>query len=362
MRKIRLLIVDDSVMVRRRVSEVLSNDPALEVAGVAANGQIALAKIAQVNPDLVILDVEMPEMDGLETLAAIRKTYPNLPTIMFSAFTERGATATLEALSLGAKDYVTKPFQMGSIEAANQHLRQELIPKIKVFCGESIETTTLNSDRDLKTSSINQQLTYRKRAIRNPKPIEAIAIGVSTGGPNALAAILPQFRADFPVPILIVQHIPPMFSQRLATRLNARCQIPVIEGFDGAKLEPGTAYIAPGDFHMSVDRLGSIVQLRIHQSPPENSCRPAVDVLFRSVAQTYGAGALAVVLTGMGHDGLRGCEGIRSAGGQIFVQDKASSVVWGMPGFVAKAGLADKMLPLDQIAAEILRSVANCIQ
>ncbi|MEC4892359.1 MAG: chemotaxis response regulator protein-glutamate methylesterase [Oscillatoria sp. PMC 1051.18] len=352
MRKIRLLIVDDSVVVRRRVSEVLANDPALEIAGVAANGQIALAKIPQVKPDLVILDLEMPEMDGLETLAAIRQTYPHLPTIMFSAFTEKGASATLEALSLGAKDYVTKPFKMGSMEAANQHLRQELIPKIKVFCADQLKTYQPSWNRKFKVT--NRQL---KASIRKLNSGKIVAIGVSTGGPNALATILPEFPADFPVPIVIVQHMPPIFTKRLAARLTAQSQIPVLEGFDGAKLEPGKAWIAPGDFHITVERQGAIAQLRTNQDSPENSCRPAVDVLFRSVADIYGAGVLAIVLTGMGQDGFRGCESIHEAGGQIFVQDEDSSVVWGMPGIVAKAGLADRVLSLEQIATEIMTSV-----
>jgi two-component system chemotaxis response regulator CheB len=184
-----------------------------------------------------------------------------------------------------------------------------------------------------------------------------VAIGVSTGGPNALAAILPQFPADFPVPIVIVQHMPPLFTQSLAQRLTVKCNIPVAEGFEGATLQAGQAWIAPGDYHMIVERSDHTVRLRTHQEPPVNSCRPAVDVLFRSVAQTYGGATLAVVLTGMGQDGFRGCECIQKAGGQILVQDQASSVVWGMPGFVAKAGLADKVLPLEQIATEIMRAV-----
>ena len=351
MRKIRLLIVDDAVLVRRRVSEVLSDDPDLEVVGVAANGQIALAKISHLNPDLVVLDLEMPEMDGLETLAALRKTHPSLPVILFSAFTERGAAATLEALALGAKDYVTKPSQMGSAEVANLHLRQQLIPKIKIFCADIIKQhqeviTPLSTTRSDPPLS---RLLHKR--------VEVVAIGVSTGGPNALAAILPQFPADFPVPIVIVQHMPPLFTQSLAQRLTVKCNIPVAEGFEGATLEAGRAWIAPGDYHMIVERSDRTVRLRTHQEPPVNSCRPAVDVLFRSVAQTYGGATLAVVLTGMGQDGFRGCECIQKAGGQILVQDQASSVVWGMPGFVAKAGLADKVLPLEQIATEILRAV-----
>ena len=346
MSKIRILVVDDSVLVRRIVSNLLDDDPALEVVGVAANGKIALAKISQVNPDLIILDLEMPEMDGLETLAAIRKQDKNLPVIMFSALTEIGATATLDALALGATDYVTKPQTMKSKEEALEHIREQLIPKIKIFCGRN------NNNR------IKIQPTNKKQLTTNlPSKIEVVAIGVSTGGPNALDAILPQLPANFPVPIVIVQHMPPVFTQRLAERLSQKCKIKVLEGFSAGILEPGIAWIAPGNFHMVVEKNSTSVQLFTHQEPPENSCRPSVDVLFRSVAKIYGRGTLGVVLTGMGQDGLQGCKCIQEVGGQIIVQDEATSVVWGMPGIVANSGLADRIVPLDQMASEIIRRV-----
>jgi two-component system chemotaxis response regulator CheB len=182
-----------------------------------------------------------------------------------------------------------------------------------------------------------------------------VAIGVSTGGPNALAALVPALPGDFPVPVVIVQHMPPMFTRLLAERLNTQSKLKVVEGQAGMALQAGTVYIAPGDFHMELQPSGMSVLLRLVQTPPENSCRPAVDVLFRSVARTYGARVLGVILTGMGQDGLRGCETIHEAGGRVVVQDEATSIVWGMPGFVARAGLAEKVLPLDTIAAEIVR-------
>lgn len=362
MRKIRVLIVDDAVVVRKMVGEVLSADPALEVVGAAANGRIGLAKIPQVNPDLVTLDVEMPEMDGLQTLAALRKTYPRLPVIMFSTLTARGAVATLDALSLGANDYVTKPANVGSVAVGMQRIREDLIPRIKALCPGIVgmERPSLPS---LQTLPSETRLPSRPRSSieqvsHSPRPrVDIVAIGVSTGGPNALAELLPQLPADFPVPVVIVQHMPPLFTKLLAERLAAKSAIQVKEGVAGAFLQPGHAWVAPGDFHMVVARDAAAVRLQMHQDPPENSCRPAVDVLFRSVAKLYGAGALAVVLTGMGQDGLRGCEEIRESGGQILAQDEASSVVWGMPGFVARAGLADKILPLEQIANEITRRV-----
>lgn len=363
MSKIKILVVDDSVVVRRLVTNVLDGDPDLEVVGVAANGKIALAKISQVHPDLIVLDVEMPEMNGLETLAAIRKQDKNIPVIMFSALTELGATATLEALSLGATDYVTKPSNMKSKEAAIQNVREQLIPKIKVFCKsiirEKMESIKLETkDRStIKTIELKPRLFVNKLAVNIQPKVEVVAVGVSTGGPNALETILREFPANFRVPIAIVQHMPPVFTKRLAERLTQKCQIRVEEGVTGSILEPGVAWIAPGDYHMVLEKHGLRVQIRTNQEAPENSCRPAVDVLFRSAAKIYGAGVLGVVLTGMGQDGLHGCERIREAGGQIVVQDEASSVVWGMPGIVANSNLADRVVSLQQMAREIIDRV-----
>ncbi|HBB31502.1 MAG TPA: chemotaxis response regulator protein-glutamate methylesterase [Cyanobacteria bacterium UBA8803] len=359
MPKIRILVVDDSVVVRRMVSNILDGDPALEVVATAANGHIALAKIPQVNPDLILLDVEMPEMDGLQTLAAIRKQDKYLPVIMFSALTELGAAATLDALTLGATDYVTKPHNMKSKEEALQHIQKQLIPKIKIFGGSTGRIGEIQT-ANVKRQNFNiPSAIYTPSQIPNPKSqIDIVAIGVSTGGPNALETVLRQFPANFPVPIAIVQHMPPVFTKRLAERLGQKCQIRVAEGYTSGILEPGLAWIAPGDYHMVVERQGTSVKLRTHQEPPENSCRPAVDVLFRSVAKTYGAGTLAVVLTGMGQDGWHGCQYIREVGGQVIVQDEATSVVWGMPGIVANSGLAERVVPLDEIASEIMSRVS----
>lgn len=355
MSKIRVLIVDDSVVVRRIVSDVLVADPDLEVAGTAANGRIALAKIPQVNPDVITLDVEMPEMDGLETVAAVRRQYPRLPVIMFSTLTQRGAATTLDALTLGASDYVTKPANVGSVAAAQQSLREQLIPKIKGLCGRS-ETSALN----LRKACINPSpLAPRVRLTGTQSPVDIVAIGVSTGGPNALAALVPGFPPDFPVPIVIVQHMPPVFTRLLADRLCALSHLNIGEAVSDEEVCAGRVYVAPGNYHMIVKRARSSVRIATHQEPPENSCRPAVDVLFRSVVDIYGAASLGVILTGMGQDGLRGCEQIREAGGQIIAQDEETSVVWGMPGFVARAGLPDQVLPLSEIASEIVRRVGK---
>ncbi len=346
MPKIRVLIADDAVVIRRLVSNCLAEDPDIEVVGTAANGQIALAKIDQVNPDLVTMDIEMPVMDGLKTLEAIRKTHPRLPVIMFSTLTERGASATLDALSLGASDYVTKPANVGSVGAAMLRIHDELIPKIKGLCRRRPPQPTLAPPP----------------AGSEPRPgslpaVEVLAIGVSTGGPNALSALLPGLSRGFPIPIVIVQHMPPLFTRLLAERLGAVSGLPAREGEPGALLRPGEIWVAPGGFHMEVEQGPQGPRLRTHQGPPENSCRPAVDVLFRSVAHVFGNRTLAVVLTGMGSDGLHGCQCIHEAGGQVLAQDEASSVVWGMPGAVSQAGLAAKVLPLRELAPEINRRV-----
>ncbi len=352
MPKIRVLVVDDAVVIRRLVTNCLAESPDIEVVGTAANGQIALAKIEQVNPDLITLDIEMPVMDGLQTLAAIRKTHPKLPVIMFSTLTERGATATLDALALGATDYVNKPANVGSVGAAILRISEELIPKIKGLCRRG--PAALAGAPPRASAEVRKITESRPATLAAAK---VLAIGVSTGGPNALSALLPGLARNFPAPIVIVQHMPPLFTRLLAERLATVSGLPAREGEEGTMLRPGEISVAPGGFHMEVKRAVDGVRLHTHEGPPENSCRPAVDVLFRSVAQVFGDRALAVVLTGMGQDGLRGSECIREAGGQVLAQDEASSVVWGMPGAVCQAGLAAKVLPLSGLAMEINRRV-----
>ncbi len=362
MTRTKVLLADDAVVVRRMLTDVLATDPTIEVAGAAANGKILLAKIPQVNPDIVILDVEMPEMDGLETLAALRKIYRKLPVIMFSTLTQRGAAATIEALALGANDYVTKPANVGSVAAAMQSIREQLIPKIKIHAAQNATPPNTGAAFAGSVTSPPPFLPQKgsKAPMTTPRStsrVDMVVIGVSTGGPNALAALLPEFTADFPVPICIVQHMPPLFTKFLADRLAANSALDVKEGVAGATCAPGQVWIAPGDYHMEVERNALTARLRLHQGPQENSCRPAVDVLFRSAVRAFGPAILGVILTGMGKDGLAGCEEIRQVGGQILAQDEPSSVVWGMPGFVARAGLADQVLPLSQLGAEINRRV-----
>jgi two-component system, chemotaxis family, protein-glutamate methylesterase/glutaminase len=347
MAPIRILVVDDSLVIRRLLSDTLSGDRALEVVGTASDGRIALSKIPLLKPDLITLDIEMPVMDGLEALRAIRKLYPKLPVIMFSTFTERRAAATLDALSLGASDYAAKPSNTVSPAVALECVRIELIPKIKALCGIA----------PLKLLPLPAVRPASKVRVRSNPRIEIVAIGTSTGGPNALGEVLPGIPHDFPVPIVVVQHMPPIFTRILAERLAGRSAIPVEEGRAGATLSPGHAWIAPGNFHMKVIRAGMEWQLSLNQDIQENSCRPAVDVLFRSVAAAHGANVLGVVMTGMGADGVLGAQDIRDAGGDVIIQDEASSVVWGMPGLVHASGLADAAYPLDRLAAEITHRV-----
>ena len=370
MRKIRVLVVDDSVVYRRLLCNILGEDPDLELAS-ASNGRIALQKVPQFAPDIVSLDVEMPVMSGLETLAHMRKDHPAIPVVMFSSQTAKGASATLDALSGGAADYVTKPVGSKSPAESAQFIRDMLLPKIKSLCADRVGVKDAARPTRRKRHPARRGVTPSRPQLPAPvarapgrrssggfaESIEVVAIGVSTGGPNALAEVFASLPV-LPVPIVIVQHMPPVFTHLLAERLTKKSKVPVHEAEEGMRVEPGHAYLAPGDYHMEVVRKGDEIRLHLQQGTPENSCRPAVDVLFRSVAEVYGNKTLAVILTGMGKDGLRGCEELKALGCRIFVQDEETSVVWGMPGFVSRAELADKELPLTQVATEIAR-VAN---
>ena len=345
--RIRVLVVDDSVVIRRLVTHALAEDPAIEVVGAAANGAIALQRIPQLSPDVLTLDIEMPEMDGLETLRHVRRDYPELRVIMFSTRTERGGAITLEALTLGADDYVTKASNEGSLDRSMARLREELVPKIKQF---------FQPPASLQPAPIEGTAAHWTAPVFRPGKLcpRVVVIGVSTGGPAALGAVLPQIPAGFRLPVLVVQHMPPLFTRLLAERLHSVCHLPVSEAAGGDAVEGGKVLIAPGDFHMKVTPNGGGAKVLIDRSPPQNSCRPSVDALFASVAEVYGGAAIAVILTGMGQDGLRGTAILRAQGARVLAQDEASSVVWGMPGAVVNAGLADGVLPLDRIVPEIL--------
>lgn len=366
----RILIVDDSAVMRRLLRAVMLADCELEVVGTASDGASALSSIDGLRPDLIVLDVEMPVMDGLATLRELRRRGHKMPVIMCSAETQRGAKVTLEALAAGASDYVAKPAEQANREAATKALGLDLLPKIHALTHQD---SVLNQGRQAGSNSGQPVFPALARAPLFP-PLgpprmqtittapSVLAIGVSTGGPAALEKMLPELPASFPLPVLIVQHMPELFTKIFAERLDGRCQLRVGEAAEGDPVRAGTISIARGDWHMEVlgaSRGGLPPTLHLTQGPPENHCRPAVDVLFRSVAAVYGRGVLAVVLTGMGADGMLGCRTIREQGGAVLAQDQASSTVWGMPGAVTNAGLAHKVLSLSEIVPEILRLVSR---
>ncbi|MCB9878579.1 MAG: chemotaxis-specific protein-glutamate methyltransferase CheB [Planctomycetes bacterium] len=334
-----VLIVDDSVVARSTVARALSQVPGLEVLRPVPSGELALQRCATRPPDVVVLDVEMPGLGGLATLELLRELTPETKVIVFSGHTSAGAEVTLEALARGAADVVAKPVDGRLSESS----LAELVGKI----------------RGLTEREPAAALIPHRRASTGAGPIDALVVGVSTGGPNALMELVPQLPGDLPVPVLIVQHMPPLFTGLLAERLDKRSELQVREGVHGAPVRPGEVWIAPGDRHMRVRAAGREQQLLLDDGPQENSCRPAVDVLFRSAAACYGSRLLAVVMTGMGQDGLRGAEQIVAGGGQVLAQDEATSVVWGMPGAIVRGGLADRVLPLGELAQEIRRRVTR---
>jgi two-component system chemotaxis response regulator CheB len=371
--KVRVLIVDDSAVMRKIIASALQKDPVIEVVGFANNGLQAIEAIKTCSPDVMTLDIEMPEMDGLTALREIRKTNKYLPIIMFSSLTHKGAQAAVMALTAGASDYVGKPAtSAGSVDEAFKVLETELIPKI-IGLAKRVKSRQAREANQSENKVLNpvvmpravapietDSVKHKAIAISAPpsiipvKPIQAICIGVSTGGPMALMQIFSQITTPVNIPIFIVQHMPPSFTALLAARLSAAGVMTVKEAQEGEVAVAGMGYIAPGGFHMTLEKSGTKTILHLNTDPPENSCRPAVDVLFRAAAEVYGGGVLAVMLTGMGYDGLKGCQVIASKGGQIIAQDEATSVVWGMPGAVVQAGLAQAVLPIEKMSEEII--------
>ncbi|WP_284328104.1 protein-glutamate methylesterase/protein-glutamine glutaminase [Demequina litorisediminis] len=339
----RVLVVDDSVVVRRIVSDALASDPAIEVVGVAQNGSIALTKVEALKPDLITMDIEMPVMDGIETVRALRAKGVRTPIVMFSTLTSHGASSTLDALASGATDYVTKPTKVADPTEAIAVITSQLVPKIKALCAV----------RPLRGLGVRPA--QARGPVRRPR---ALVIGSSTGGPEALSTLIKSLPAKLPVPALVVQHMPPLFTAQAAARLDRLGPSTVVEAREGDRLEPGTFYIAPGDFHMEIVDRGGAVRTTLHQGEQVNFCRPAIDVLFRSSVKVFGGDLLGVVLTGMGHDGREGARDLVAAGGRMIAQDEASSVVWGIPGAVATAGLAHQILPLPAIGDAVATAMA----
>lgn len=345
MARTRILVVDDSVVVRKLLSELLDAVPGIDVIGTAPNGRIALQKIERDRPDVVVLDVEMPVMDGLETLRELKKRDGSIRVIMFSSFTTAGAQVTVDALTLGAADYVPKPTDLADPDEGLAAVRGALVERIKAM-GPSARARLAES---------------ADASPPRPPPaggrVDLVAIGASTGGPNALAELFARFPANMPTPVVLVQHMPALFTPHLAERLDRESALDVREAADGETLLPGTAYVAPGGRHLRVTRAAGKPTIALDDGPLVNSCRPAVDILFASASEHFGKRTLAVVLTGMGEDGLAGARMLRETGSRVLVQDEASSVVWGMAGAIATAGLADAALPVLDLADEIVRRV-----
>ncbi|WP_199193269.1 chemotaxis response regulator protein-glutamate methylesterase [Blastopirellula marina] len=343
----RVLIVDDSTLFRKVVRDALAVCPGVEVVGVASDGKTALEKIDYYRPDLVTLDVEMPVLNGIEVLRELQ-TRPHRPeVIMLSALTDQGAVCTTQALRLGAFDFVLKPSSQSNIEDSCQQLRSDLLPKVRVL-----------QDRLANRQNRLEERVSDPKDIFVPtpgdKPFDAsqaavVGIGISTGGPAALSNLLPKLPANLGVPLLIVQHMPPMFTKSLASDLNRASKITVCEAEEGQAILPGTAYIAPGGKQMKVVTENGAKVIHITDDPPERSCRPSVDYLFRSIAHEYGRKAMALVMTGMGDDGTLGCRLLKRHGCMVVAQDEKSCVVYGMPRQVVSSGLADKVVPLDQL-------------
>jgi len=366
--RLRVLIVDDTIVYRRILSEVVEALGEAVVVGTAPHGRLALAKLEQTTADLVLLDVEMPEMDGFETLKEIRRRHPETQVVMVSGANLSAADNTMRCLEQGALDFLHKP-EGADAEAGRQELKDKLRPllrlvqtRINLHRGTAARTSVpaeAPQGHAIPPHPSAQAVPPAPRAGRMapvPERIDVVGIGVSTGGPNALAELIPHLPADFPVPVLLVQHMPPLFTASLAEHLDQKSQVAVREARDGEPVLPGHVYIAPGGRHMVVRRLpdGGLI-IGLNDNPLENSCRPSVDVLFRSLAAQFDGNLLAVVMTGMGSDGCEGVRAMKRRGCRVLTQSEASCIVYGMPLAVDEADLSDEQVPLDRLADRITR-------
>lgn len=369
-RPLRILAADDSAVMRGVMRALFLRHgadgrggelPGMELVGAARDGVECLDAVQRLKPDVLVLDLEMPQLSGLEVLDRLRASRSMLPVIMCSSHTERGARATLDALARGASDYVMKPAGQRDFESALSSLAQQLLPRIAALAARRRENMIAVRSTAPASTAVQERrsdASHERRA-----PLEVVVIGVSTGGPAALEQLLPLLSEDFPVPVLIVQHMPKLFTGVLAERLGRICPLRVEEAYHGAQIRSGTIWLAPGDAHMEVMaqalsnwdavRPARGAAIKLHWQEPLHHCRPAVDYLFHSAARLYGAGSLALVLTGMGSDGLDGARAIHAQGGIVLAQDEATSAVWGMPGRVAESGIAAATLPLQALAREV---------
>lgn len=338
MKRPRVLVVDDSAVYRRFLTDTFRTDARVDVVGEAGDGRQAVALARELRPDVMTLDVDMPVMGGIEVLDTLLSFEPRPAVIMVSRLTDADSRTTLAALCRGAADFVLKPPHLDDGQT-RRRFQEDLLEKIQLLTGAPPPAPPPPTP---PLSAVVKSGTPR-----------AVLIGTSTGGPNALSTLLRGLRPDFPLPLLIVQHMPPVFTGLLAERLSGETPWRVREAREGASPRPGEAWIAPGDRHMTTAGSESRWFLHLTEDPPENFCRPSVDALFRTAARTLNGRALGVVLTGMGQDGARGCEALRREGGQVLVQDQESSLIWGMPGAVAHAGLATEIVPLDRLAGRL---------
>ncbi|MCP4754855.1 MAG: chemotaxis response regulator protein-glutamate methylesterase [Proteobacteria bacterium] len=363
--KIKVLVVDDTILFRKIIKDILETFPEVEVVGTVNSGELALSRIKSLKPDLLTLDVEMPGMDGLQVLEEIQKQNLEVDCVMISSKTQRGSEATIRALELGAFDFIAKPDD-SSMEANLNHIKKALSPIIRAFSRRvetrrklgGIKLALPTTAPPVDTRKIEKPPPVRARPLKRTETSSVVAIGISTGGPNALAKMLPILPGDLNVPVLLVQHMPPMFSASLAKSLDKKCALTIKEAVNGETVEPNTVYIAEGGKQMKVASGADYKKIiRITDDPPENNCKPSADYLFRSVAKEYGSKSTCVVMTGMGTDGKLGVSVTRSSGAFTIAQDSETCVVYGMPKAVVEAGLADVVAPLDRIAAEILKTL-----
>lgn len=354
---VRVLVVDDSVVARQLIGDTLKTEPRIDVIGSAPNGKVALEMIERLKPDVITLDLEMPEMDGLAVLDQMRKARMSIPVIVLSTLTERGAAIALDALSRGASDYLCKPSGQRGITSTLELIRSELIPRIfglmerRAMSQRPPPTADARAPVAPAPATVSAPAANAQAAV-GPAPgrVEVIVVGVSTGGPSALSELVPSLPADLGRPVLIVQHMPPMFTRLLSERLAAKSALKVREAVHGEPLHAGHVYVAPGNQHLRIAGSRRAPSVALDQSPLENGCRPSADVLFRSAVAVFERNVLALVLTGIGSDGTLGAEAVRRAGGQVWVQDAQSSVAWGMPGSVVRAGHCNRELALSAIA------------
>lgn len=377
-RNLRVLVVDDTIVYRKVVSDIVNEIPGVELAGVAHNGKIAIAKLKTLKPDILTLDIEMPQMNGIEVLVELRKNFPDVGAVMLSTLTSEGSAMTMRALELGAFDFILKPQSTNQIQGKKE-IKDALSPIFKAYAlaktsriarghqpplsGVAARRTQVSAQRQSQAATRPAARPLRplgktRPAVRREKS-EIVVIGISTGGPNALSQMLPRLPKDLGVPILVVQHMPPVFTKSLATSLDKKCALQVKEATSGENIFPNVVYIAPGGKQMKLVAGADGVhrQVKITDDPPENSCKPSVDYLFRSVGDYYVGRATAVIMTGMGSDGTKGLEVLRNKSAHIIGQDEPSCVVYGMPKAPAELGYLDVVAPLNKIADAIVRSV-----